>query len=59
MNTKAFFPFGKEPNLILRICRKNQIFFSTILATVEFFCQIVKNCNFGVKKNITHPDKFL
>ena len=27
MNTKTFFPFGGQPNLILRIGRKNQIFF--------------------------------
>ena len=37
MCTKAFFPFGGGPNLVLGIGRKNQIFFLRTPAAVMFF----------------------
>ena len=52
MNTKAIFHCGGGSNLILGIGRENKIFFLRTPATVKFFHQILKNCHFGVKKNI-------
>ena len=43
MHTKAFFPFGGGPNLVLGIGRKNQIFFLRTPAAVKFFHQTEKN----------------
>ena len=37
MNTKAFFPFGEGSNLILRIGRENQIFFSKTYGHCQVF----------------------
>ena len=58
MNTKALFPCGGGSNLILWTGIENLIFFIKTQATINFFHQILKNCHFGVKKFITHPDGF-
>ena len=59
MNTKAFFLCWEGSNLILGIGTENQIFILRTPATIKFFHQILKNCHFGVKKIITHPDGFV
>ena len=50
MNTKAFFLCWEGSNLILGICKENQIFILRTPATINFFHQILKNCHFGVNK---------
>ena len=50
MSTKAFFPCGGGPNLILGTGKENQLFILRTPATIKFFHQILKNCHFGVKK---------
>ena len=60
MNTKAFSPYGGGSNLILRICRENQIFFVRTPAAVKFFPQNCHKMAFWFKKKfITHPDAFV
>ena len=50
MSTKAFFPCGGGSNLILGTGMENQIFILRTPAAIKFFHQILKNCDFGVKK---------
>ena len=52
MSTKAFFPYGGGSNLILGTGTENQIFIPTNPATIKFSHQILKNCQFGVKKSL-------
>ena len=59
MSTKAFFLCWKGSNLILGTGKENQIFILRTPAAIKFFHQILKNCHFGVKKIITHPDGFV
>ena len=59
MNTKAFSLCWEGSNLILGIGKENQIFILRTPAAIKFFHQILKNCHFGVKKIITHPDGFV
>ena len=59
MNTKVFFLSWKGSNLILGTGKENKIFILRIPAAIKFFHQILKNCHFGVKKIITHPDGFV
>ena len=42
MNTKAFFLYGGESNLILGTGTENQIFLLRTPATIKFFHQILK-----------------
>ena len=51
MNTKSFFPCGGDSNLILGICRENQIFFLTTPAAAKFFSQNCQKITFWHKKN--------
>ena len=56
MSTKAFCPCGGGSNLILGIGTENQILILITPAAINFFHQILKNCHFGVKKEIIpHP----
>ena len=59
MSTKAFFPCRGGSNIILGTGTENQIFILRTPAAIKFFHQILKNCHFGVKKIITHPDRFV
>ena len=60
MSTKAFFPFGGGPNLVLGIGRKNQIFFLRTPAAVKFFHRTIrKMITLMLKKIITHSDEFV
>ena len=52
MSTKAFYPCGGGSNLILGTGTENQIFILITPAAINYFHQILKNCHFGVKKNI-------
>ena len=56
MSTKAFYPCEEGSNLIIGTHMENQIFILRTPATIKLFHQILKNCHFGVKKIITHPD---
>ena len=56
----AFFCCGGGSNLILGTGMENQIFILRTPAAVKFFHQILKNCHFGVRKNIIiHADGFV
>ena len=59
MSTKAPFPCGGGSNLILGMGKENQIFIPRTPAVLNFFHQILKNCDFVKKKIITHPDGFV
>ena len=59
MNTKEFFLCWEGSILILGTGTENQIFILRTPAAIKFFHQILKNCHFGVKKIITHPDGFV
>ena len=54
MNTKALFSCGGGSHLILGTGIDNQIIILRTPAAINFFHQILKNCNFGVKKNHYH-----
>ena len=56
---QSIFSLWGRSNLILGTGTENQIFILTNSATIKFFHQILKNCHFGVKKIITHPDGFV
>ena len=56
---QSFFPFLERVKLILGTGKENKIFILRIPAAIELFHQILKNCHFGVKKIITHPDGFV
>ena len=56
---QSTFPCGGGSNLILETGMENQIFILRTPATIKFFHQILKNCHFGVKKIIPHPDGFV
>ena len=58
MNTKVLLHCGGGSNLILGTGREN-FFFLTTPAAINFFHQILKNCHFGVKKIITYPYGFV
>ena len=56
MNTKAFFPYGGGSNLILGICRENQIFFLRTPAAVKFFSTKLSKNGIWCKK-IHYPPR--
>ena len=55
MSTKPFFPCEGGSNLILGTGTENQMFILRTPATIKFFHQIVKHCQFGVKINYYLP----
>ena len=60
MSTIAFCPCWGGSNLILGTGTANQIFILITPAAINYFHQILKNCHFGVKKNIIpHPYEFV
>ena len=60
MSTKAFCPCGGGSNLILGTGMENQIFILITPTAINFFHQILKNCDFGVKKTsfLTHMNLY-
>ena len=55
MSTKAFCPCGGGSSLILGTGTESQIFILITPAAINYFHQILRNCQFGVKKNHSSP----
>ena len=60
MTTKAFFPCGGGPNLILGIGTENKIFILITPATIKFFLSNSQKLSLKCKKKIIpHPYGFV